>query len=839
MTSHPSNQRDLCLALMKADTEAEVIQLLHDAGYWDDPNAWRWLGDEEYNYSTVGNQQSRAEQAIVEKLVNSIDAKLMSEARLHGFLPKTGSEPQGAGTPTSIQEAREKFFSQQLKDPEALSRGITVAATAPGLPTQGFKRPCFSIADDGEGQTPTRMPKTILSLLAGNKEKIKFAQGKFNMGGTGVLAFCGLDRNLQFVMSRRHPELIDERVGEPSNNDWSFTIIRREDPVDGKSSRFVYLAPVGAGKNPNHGELLHFAAETMPIFPDKNQAYVRESRWGTLIKLYEFDAMGFRTGMMFEGGLMFRTRIMLPEPALPIRFHECRPFRGKSASYDTTMPGLIATLKNDMANPKRDNVEWHDELAFDIDGEPFTAKIFLFKDKKAAENYKSDEGVVFTYNGQCHATMTKDFFRRKKVNKDYLWHCLLVFVDCSAISTRGHEMLFMNGRDRLRNQEFKSKLEAQLEEEIGGHDELRELANARRKKEASESPAATETMAKTIERLLSRNKALAALLGQGLRIKNPHKPEGAGVGVVGFIGKRFPTKFHIKGHDPVQVYARDAHINAKVRLSFETDASNEYFKRDEEPGDFALYRLKDGEREPAKNFSRPKLQDGLARMSLDLPEEVAVGATLTFVAEINDPSRLEPFVNEITLTVKEERKTLPGTTGEPLKGGGAKGESKGPNDDDGAESKDSLLGIPNPIPVEHKDWENQDPPFNKFTALKIVRHPEAKEDEDRFDYYVNMSNGYLTGLISENPKQAAVMKKRFSIGMTLVALSLLHQEQLRRKATKKSEEMPDDESSVVDRVTQVTAALAPFILPMVEALSDPDLLEEDDEPLSASAGEAA
>lgn len=837
--SHMKSPRDLCLALMKADTEAEVIQLLKDAGHWDDPGAWRWLGDEEYNYSTVGNQQARAEQAIVEKLINSIDAKLMAAARLEGFLPKNGSEPQAEGTPQSIQEARDKLFGDKLKDLETLSRGITVAATAPGLPSKGFKRPCFTIADDGEGQTPTNMPKTILSLLKGNKDKIKFAQGKFNMGGTGVLEFCGLDRNLQFVMSRRHPKLVEDASDEPSDWHWSFTVIRREDPVGGKSSRFVYLAPVDANQSPGHGKLLHFASQTMPIFPEKNQAYIRESAWGTLIKLYEFDAMGFRTGMMFEDGLMFRTRIMLPEPALPIRFHECRPFRGKSASYDTTMPGLIATLRNDLTNPKRDNVEWHDELAFDIDGEPFKAHVFLFKDAKSAGNYKSDEGIIFTYNGQCHAVMTKDFFRRKKVNKDYLWHCLLVFVDCSGISTRAHEMLFMNARDRLRNREFKSKLESHLEDEIGGHEELRELANQRRKKETAESPSSTETMAKTIEKLLSKNKALAALLGQGLRIKNPHKPEGAGIGVVGFIGKRFPSKFHIKGHDPEQSYARDAHLNGKVRLTFETDAANEYFRREEEPGEFSLFRIRGGKREPAKNFSRPRLKDGFARMSLELPEEVAVGESLRFVAEITDPSRLEPFVNEISLTVKEERTAIPGGSGGPTKGGGSKGQDKGPSDDDGADSKDSSLGIPEPVPVEEKDWGKYDPPFNKFTAVKIRRHPDAKENEERYDYYVNVSNGYLVGLIKERPKKSAAMRKQFSIGMTLVALSLLHQDQLRRKAQQKIEEMPCDEGSVEDRVTQVTAALAPFMLPMVEALADPDLLDEEDEPFSASAGEAA
>ena len=305
MTTDHSTLRDLCLALMRADTERDVIELLEVAGYWSNQAAWRWLGDAKHNYSTVGNQQSRAEQAIVEKLINSMDARLMAEARLAKCLPLSESEPQAEDTPQSVAEARQRFFGDQLGNLETLSRGITVAATAPGTPKQGFKRPCFSIADQGEGQTPARMPETILSLLQGNKDQIKFAQGKFNMGGTGVLEFCGRDRNLQFVLSRRHPDLVDPENGDPRDNKWSFTVIRRNDPVAGKGSQYVYLAPVGINQSSDRRDLLSFAADTMPIFPERNKPYERHSVWGTIIKLYEYDAIGFRAHVLL-GGLMAR-----------------------------------------------------------------------------------------------------------------------------------------------------------------------------------------------------------------------------------------------------------------------------------------------------------------------------------------------------------------------------------------------------------------------------------------------------------------------------------------------------------------------------------------------------
>ena len=223
------------------------------------------------------------------------------------------------------------------------------------------------------------MPDTILSLHKGNKDKIKFVQGKFNMGGTGVLEFCGLERNLHLVVSKRHPALLSEPPEDTRDADWSFTIIRREDPTDGKSSRFAYLAPVGAEKHPRAGSLLHFASEVLPIFPEKNNAYAREAEWGTLIKLYEYDAQRFRQSMMFKDSLMYRARLLLPEPALPIRFHECRAFSGHSGSLDTTMVGLVQTLHDDYDDPKRDNLEWYDKLEFNVDGEKFIARIYLFK----------------------------------------------------------------------------------------------------------------------------------------------------------------------------------------------------------------------------------------------------------------------------------------------------------------------------------------------------------------------------------------------------------------------------------------------------------------------------
>src|SRR6266851_3862898 len=113
-----SLEASLCESLINADTEQEVIERLTVAGYWNDPAVWRDLGDEPENYSTVGNQQSRSEHALAEKLINGIDTKLIAASMVRGI------DPEGPEAPPSMMAARDAFFGQEMKDPEALSRSI-------------------------------------------------------------------------------------------------------------------------------------------------------------------------------------------------------------------------------------------------------------------------------------------------------------------------------------------------------------------------------------------------------------------------------------------------------------------------------------------------------------------------------------------------------------------------------------------------------------------------------------------------------------------------------------------------------------------------------------------
>ena len=107
---------ELCHSLITADSEQAVIDLLADAGFWEHESAWRYYGDYENNYNTIGNQQSRPDAALVEKLVNSVDARLMNECLVRRI------DPEGTEAPQSIVEAVATFF-EPGSDPKSLIAG--------------------------------------------------------------------------------------------------------------------------------------------------------------------------------------------------------------------------------------------------------------------------------------------------------------------------------------------------------------------------------------------------------------------------------------------------------------------------------------------------------------------------------------------------------------------------------------------------------------------------------------------------------------------------------------------------------------------------------------------
>lgn len=794
---------------MYADSELEVIELLKGYGYWDDDKVWRYFDDNENNFSSIGNQQSSSDAALVEKIVNSVDARLMNECMVEGV------DPEGKSAPTSIAEAVKIFFGStgRIRDwsdkkRTEVAKGITVAAT-------GFRssqgNPCFSIADCGEGQTPLMIPLTFLSLTTrSNKLKIPFVQGKFNMGGTGVLKFCG-QHNLQFILSRRNPKLVAKKPQAPSDYDWGFTIVRRIDP-DGRrrNSTYVYLAPVNADVTAYRGNVLHFGSIGMPIFPEDNRPYTRESEWGSLVKLYEYS--GHRSQILMKDGLLRRIDLLLPEVALPVRFHECRSgFRGTTErSFATNLNGLTVRLEDD----KADNLEegFPDTFSMMVEGEPILGVIYAFK-KNRSETYRKNEGVIFTINGQTHGHLTADFFRRTRtVGLSYLSDSLLVIIDCSNISGRSREDLFMNSRDRLSNVELRRKIEDELAGILKNHPGLRSLKEQRRREEIESLIADSKPLEQILESVLKKSPTLAALFLTGNRISNPFKSKTVKEDRIKFEGKKYPTYFKFEGKEPGAMLNRECHINMRCRIAFETDAENEYFNRAIDKGEFTLKLINNGQELPVTNYSIP-IHNGIANLNLQLPETRNVGDTLEYIASITDSTRIFPFVNCFCIKVKEKSEVYSGSS-----------TRRNPPTKNKGNDRELPAGITLPVIKElfESDWKNQDPPFDKFTALRVKDAGINTDNEHAgYDFYVNLDNIYLKNEQKTSNTDVKVLQARFEYALVLLGLAMLHDNTLTEEAVASLDfETGNSNGGIEAKIEAVSKAVAPVILPMIDTLGD-------------------
>jgi len=765
--------KTLCIKLAKSETEREVISLLKDWEYWDNPNVWRHYDNNENNFATIGNQQSAPDPALVEKIINSVDAVLTRECLRRRI------NPESENAPPTIEDALEEFFgirhgmltNLSPRKRRELAENIMVVAT-------GRKsNPNYSIIDKGEGQTPRKMPDTFLSLTKSNKLRIPFVQGKFHMGGTGALQFCG-KHNLQLIISKRDPEIVKIEGDDGTSDYWGFTIIRRVDPKKGmKSSTFKYLAP--------NGQIPMFRADSLPLLPDNYPVpYERPLEWGTFIKLYEYQLVGLKTAIYFD--LYYRVAVLLPNIALPILLVERR--KGYTAqAYDIVLSGLSVRLEED----KYSNIEegFPSSANIKIKGQEMKIQIFVFKPDKGRHYKTRREGVIFTVNGQAHGFIPDSFFTRKSVRMSYLAESLLIIADCTKFNGRIREDLFMNSRDRLREGELKKEIEAKLAELIKKHQGLRELKERRRREELEGKIGDAKPLVEVIEKVIKNSPTLSKLFVEGVKITNPFNLTPTGVKEEIFKGKQFPNYFKLTKEFPDYKPKHCPH-NQRFRIQFETDAENNYFTRDLNPGEFQLFLNFDDEFILVEDYVL-NLWNGMANLTVSLPEDCKIGDLLRYTVEVNDITRVTPFSIEFYVKVDPPIEKKKGKSGERIKSPGEEGKKR---------EKPSAFDIPSIIEVRKNDWAKHG--FDKESTLKVM-----DSGENGYDFYINMDNIYLLteikGRFKTDPK---ILEAQYKYGMVLIGMSLL----------KELEEK--EEESVYERIYEITKAISPVLLPMIATL---------------------
>ncbi len=653
-----SELKDLFNRLYFAGTEADVDKVVQSIDALPDCN-WQPLGGNDNNYGIVENQQANPVAALIEKITNSIDAVLTKKCLEAGIDPKSKDAPQ------SMIEAKEKFFPE-YKDWDLTENRNKQAENIQILADGKRRDTSLIIYDDGEGQHPDDFENTFLSLVRGNKNEIQFVQGKYNMGGSGAIVFCGKKR-YQLIGSKKYDD----------TGKFGFTLIRKhpmtaEEEKNKKNTWYEYLKI--------DGEIPSFAVDTLEL-----NLFKRSFTTGTIIKLYSYTLKGISD---ISRDLNASINEYLFEPVLPVYTIE-KEERYPKSSLKRGLYGLKRKLEKKGDNRDKNSEEEEgnkyveDSFSLSLSNRTIGAtKItcYVFKakiDGKTAkeskesirrEFFKNNMSVLFSINGQVHGHLTSEFISMSlKMNllNDYL----LIHVDCTDVQRSFRDELFMASRDRLKGGEETKKLREFLKSELKDG-RLKEISE-RRKASIVSGNEGNEELIESTSHNLPLSEELARLCSQVIKSgkskagrdifptyktikKKRHEDEKP------FSPQRFPAHFKLRSKRD-DTNAVSVPRGGEKTIYFDTDVENNYFDRVEEAGnmDVGLLDFNSNDTdsdcttgraekiEDVFTVTKSSPQEGKIKLHLSPNKQLMVGDEAKIKVSLSSPNAPEGEFDEI------------------------------------------------------------------------------------------------------------------------------------------------------------------------------------------------
>lgn len=255
---------DFIIKAIKATTSSDITGLLSelpivpddDYAYSEEnpeqgwqPGKFHWIpvGRERGNAGRI-KQANTPINPIAERTVNGMEA-IIELARAQELLQDSVAKP-----PLSPRDAVMRYYSlppldqlPKLDKSEAskatrsrareIARRLRVRLTY----EKASKEFTVAIEDDGIGQTPDMIHRTLLSLGATTKADKWYLIGVFGQGGASAYSEC----DFSWLVSRRHKDLLN---GKPDGLGW--TVIKHIMPNDRRDDYFAYLACHPDGRVP-------------------------------------------------------------------------------------------------------------------------------------------------------------------------------------------------------------------------------------------------------------------------------------------------------------------------------------------------------------------------------------------------------------------------------------------------------------------------------------------------------------------------------------------------------------------------------------------------------------
>ncbi|PWH85525.1 hypothetical protein DIT68_09150 [Brumimicrobium oceani] len=615
------------------------------------------------------------------------------------------------------------------------------------------------IYDNGEGQHPKDFEDSFLSLLRGNKNDIHFVQGKYNMGGSGAIVFCGKKR-YQLIASKRY-----DKKGE-----FGFTLIRehpKRETDNAKETWYEYLLIDGI----------------IPSFPIEKLDLGLENRLfetGTIIKMYSYQFPKGYSG--FAQDLNQSINEFLFSPALPILTKDTKLRYPNNKVLENDLFGLKRRLDKEKENYISDN--FTETYTDDVFGKMkvscfvFNVKVKDFDLKKSKDEiqrryFKNGMNVMFSMNGQVHGYYTSEFITRS-LKLNLLKNHLLIHVDCTEMKYGFRKELFMASRDRLKEGEETQQLRHYLASKLSDKDgRLQEIQKLRKQAVNIDVSSNTDQLIRSFTKNLPLNSDLLKLLGDTFKLdlkkekkdKKKEKQTNQYKEEIPFKPQRFPSQFKLDSKVEGDTEVAKIPLNGDKTIKFSTDCENEYFDRIDEPGELKIgvLKIKSNETKGGNEAGSPKEitevfnvntsspNKGTIRINLNPKDELKVGDAVQMKVTLTSPNGDFDEIFWVKIADPEKPK------------------EKAPK----PEKDNEPLGLPQ-MKFAYKDkdgrdegtvsWDDVEQATGLEMEYKTVMVPEA-EGESLNSIFINMDCTVLKNFMSKyknpNSEQITIANRKF------------------------------------------------------------------------------
>ena len=572
-----------------SEGEKELFEIVDSNNLLKNPENWKPYGGSENNFATFQNQQSDSGAALVEKITNSIDALLLKKCK------EKGVNPESKKAPKTMEEATKKFFNIPKGDLSKFENRAALARRSIQIIATGEEKSLdLMIWDDGEGQHPDDFENTFLSLNKGNKVKIHFVQGKYNMGAAGAVVFCG-EYKYQLLASKKSQAIFDEEKKHRKNL-FGWTLVRKhiltEKEQNRKATWYEYFTI--------DGKIPQFEIEELEI-----GLKGRKFKTGSFIKLFSYEMPKATKGALHID-LKRELDQLLYKLALPIWLWEKREkYKNLEKKFGILEMGVYGNYTKLHFDNNQDVIEANvfTEVKGKEMGEVHVQAFVLKKgDGKQQQDRKRNyigtgRNVIYLQNGQVHGKEGLTFIDQD-LGFHYLRDSMLIAVECSKMKPSFSQEVFMSNRSNTKETKQLKTLKEKIAEALKNNETLKEINEAR--KNAMLQGGNNKEGKELIDNILSKiplSKSLVNLLnGEGdLEVEEEQKNEPkskAKKHTEPFEGKRFPAIFKnnlLENDEGKKI--KSIPLNKSGHIPFQTDVEEDYFYRPEEPGELQIKYL--------------------------------------------------------------------------------------------------------------------------------------------------------------------------------------------------------------------------------------------------------